>query len=68
MSVLAYNDFFKLATKADQGISRKEKFCAKIRNSNIGSTKFEPTFTMKDNTTVIFPIAGKDPKIGRAHV
>ena len=61
MSVLAYNDFFKLATKADKGISRKEKFCAKIRNSNIGSTKFEPTFTMKDNTTVIFPIAGKDP-------
>jgi hypothetical protein len=47
MSSLTYKDFFKIATKKDKFISRKQKFFAKMKYEKIGTDSYKQPFDMK---------------------
>jgi hypothetical protein len=60
MSSLTYKDFFKIATKKDKFISRKQKFFAKIKYEKIGTDSYKQPFDMEDKKQATFSITGTD--------
>jgi len=60
MSSLTYKDFFKIATKKDKFISRKQKFFAKMKYEKIGTDSYKQPFDMEDKKQATFSITGTD--------
>jgi hypothetical protein len=60
MSSLTYKDFFKIATKKDKFISRKQKFFAKMKYEKIGTDSYKQPFDMEDKKQAAFSITGTD--------
>jgi len=60
MSSLTYKDFFKIATKKDKFISRKQKFFAKMKYEKIGTDTYKQPFDMEDKKQATFSITGTD--------
>ena len=60
MSSLTYKDFFKIATKKDKFISRKQKFFAKMKYEKIGTDAYKQPFDMEDKKQATFSITGTD--------
>ena len=60
MSSLTYKDFFKIATKKDKFISRKQKFFAKMKYEKIGTDSYNQPFDMENKKQATFSITGTD--------